>query len=284
MKTPQDRYVQVGKYNVRYWAEGSQGAPVVLIHGLGGFIEDWLPSFDALAAQHRVVAVDLLGHGRTDKPKEGAYRVADLAQFVKDFMAALAIENARMVGHSLGGGIITRLTLMHPAVVDRLVLVSSAGLGKEVTIALRIASIPLLGELLTRPSRAGVAQTARFIVHDPAVMTGELIELGYQMAALSGAQRAFLRTLRANGNLFGQGKSLYGPNVLGLPSITKPVLVLWGRQDQIVPAAHAQVAAKSIPDARVHIFENCGHVPMLEYPRAFNELLLEFLGSERNQK
>jgi pimeloyl-ACP methyl ester carboxylesterase len=280
MKTPQDRYIQVGKYNARYWAEGSQGAPVILIHGLGGFIEDWLPSFDALAAQHRVVAIDLLGHGRTDKPKEGVYRVADLAQFVKDFMAALGIEHAHVVGHSLGGGISTRLTLMHPAVVDRLVLVSSAGLGKEATMALRIASIPLLGELLTRPSRAGVAQSARFVVHDPAVMTGELIELGYQMAALPGAQQAFLRTLRANGNLLGQGKNLYGTNVQGLPSITKPVLVLWGRQDQIVPSAHAQVAAKSIPGARVHIFENCGHVPMLEHPQAFNELLLEFLGNE----
>jgi len=284
MKTLQDRYVQVGKYNARYWAEGSQGAPVVLIHGLGGFIENWWCNFDVLAAHHRVYAVDLLGHGRTDKPKEGAYRVADLAQFVKDFMAALAIEHAHVVGHSLGGAISTRLTLMHPAVVDRLVLVSSGGLGKEVTIALRMASIPLLGELLTRPSRSGTAASAKMSLHDPTLMTDEWIELNYQMASLPGAQQAFLRTLRANGNLFGQGKSLYGPNVQGLPSIAKPVLVVWGRQDQIVPAAHAEVAAKNIPDVRVHIFENCGHVPLLEHTQAFNELLLEFLGSERNHK
>ena len=226
MKTPQDRYIQVGKYNVRYWDEGSQSAPVVLIHGLGGFIEDWLPSFEALAAQHRVVAVDLLGHGRTDKPRDGAYRVADLAQFVNNFMAALAIEHAHVVGHSLGGGISMRLTLMHPAAVDRLVLVSSAGLGKAATIGLRIASIPLLGELFTLPSRIGVAQSARFVLHDPKGMTGELIELGYQMSALPGAQQAFLKTLRANGNLFGQAKNLYGPIIEELPSITKPVLVL----------------------------------------------------------
>jgi len=181
MQTPQDRDIKVGKYNTRYWAEGSQGAPVVFVHGIGGFIEDWLPSFEALAAHHRVVAVDLLGHGRTDKPKDGAYQVADLAQFV--------------------------------------------------------------------------------------------------MASLPGAQKAFLKTIRANGNLFGQGKNLYDPNVQGLPSIKKPVLVIWGRQDQIVPVAHAQVAAQNIPDVRVHIFESCGHAPKLEHTQAFNQLLVEFLGN-----
>lgn len=116
MKTPQDRYIRVGQINIRYWAEGSQGSPVVLIHGIGGYIESWLPSFDVLAAQHRVYAVDLLGHGRTDKPLDVSYKIADLAQFVKDFMAALEIEHAHLVGHSLGGAIATRLSLVCPAV------------------------------------------------------------------------------------------------------------------------------------------------------------------------
>jgi 4,5:9,10-diseco-3-hydroxy-5,9,17-trioxoandrosta-1(10),2-diene-4-oate hydrolase len=250
---------------------------VVLIHGLGGYVENWLSSFNALAAQHRVYALDLPGHGRTDKLMDISYRIADLAQFVEDFMAVLKIEHAHVVGHSLGGAVSTRLVLVHPAVVDKLILVASGGLGKEVGSMLRIASIPLLGDLLTRPSLSGSAQSAKILVYDPAVMTNELIKENFQMASLPGAQQAFLKTLRANGSLFGQVKSNYGPNVYGLPSIKKPVLVIWGQQDQVVPVAHADVAAKNIPNVRMHLLDKCGHAPMLEHPQVFNELLLEFL-------
>ena len=245
----------------------------------GRFIEDWLPSLYVLAEHHRVYAVDLLGHGRTDKPLNASYKIADLAQFVKDFMITLGIEHAHIIGHSLGGAISTRLTLLYPNLVDKLILVSTAGLGRNVTIMLRIATIPILGEKLTRPSRSGAANSAKMFVHDPDVITDELIELDYQMSSLPGAQQSLLRVLRANGNLFGQDKSMYKPNILGLPSITKPVLVIWGRQDKIISVEHADVAAKNLPDAKVRIFDNCGHFPMLEHTQTFNELLLEFLNN-----
>ena len=279
MKTPQDRYIKVGKINTRYWAEGSQGLPVIFIHGIGEYIENWLPSFGVLAEKYRVYAVGLLGHGRTDKPLNVSNKIADLALFVKDFMATLGIEHAHVVGHSLGGAIGTWLALVHPAAVDKLVLVGSAGLGKETAMILRIMNIPILGEILSRPSRSGSADLAKLVVHDPAVMTDELIELSYQMSLLPGAQKSFLQTVRANGNLFGQSKSMYSPIVQGLHSITKPVLVIWGRQDQIIPVAHAEVATKNLPNVRVQIFDNCGHFPMLEHTQSFNELLLEFLGN-----
>jgi 4,5:9,10-diseco-3-hydroxy-5,9,17-trioxoandrosta-1(10),2-diene-4-oate hydrolase len=279
MKMPQDRYIKVGKINTRYWAEGNQGSPVIFIHGIGQYIETWLPSFGVLAEKYRVYAVDLLGHGRTDKPLNVSYKIEDLAQFVKDFMTTLGIERAHVVGHSLGGAIGTRLTLVHPAVVDKLVLVNSGGLGKEGTMVLRIISVPILGEVLTRPSRSGSANFAKLIVHDPAVMTDELIEQAYQMSLLPSIQKSFLKVLRDNVNLFGQKKSMYSPNVQGLPSITKPVLVIWGRQDQVLPVAHAEVAKKSLPNVRVQIFDNCGHFPMLEHTKPVNELLLEFLGN-----
>jgi 4,5:9,10-diseco-3-hydroxy-5,9,17-trioxoandrosta-1(10),2-diene-4-oate hydrolase len=279
MKAPQDRYIKVGKINTRYWAEGSQGSPLIFIHGIGEYIENWLPSFGVLGEKYRVYAVDLLGHGRTDKPLNVSYKIADLTQFVKDFMATLGIEHAHVVGHSLGGAIGTRLALVQPAVVNKLVLVGSAGLGKEAAMVLRIMNLPILGEMLSRPSHSGSANLAKLLVHDPAVMTDELIELSYQMSLLPGMQKSFLRVLRANGNLFGQSKSVYGPNVQGLPSITKPVLVVWGRQDQIIPVAHAEVATKNLPNVRVQIFDSCGHFPMLEHTQSFNELLLEFLGN-----
>jgi len=278
MKTSQDQYIKVGTINTRYWTKGSQGSAVILIHGLGHFLEAWLPTFDVLAANYRVYALDLLGHGRTDKPLNVSYNIAGLAQFVKNFMEALDIEHAHIVGHSLGGAIGTRLTLMQPEVVDKLVLVNSGGLGKEVTTLFRIVSIPILGEMLSRPTRSGAANLAKMSVYDPTVVTEEIIEQGYQMALPPETQQSFLRVLRANINLSGQNKSIYSANVLELPSITKPVLVVWGRQDQIVPVTHVEVATKSLPNVRVRIFDNCGHLPMLEHTQPFNELLLEFLG------
>ena len=154
MKPPKDRYIKVGKVNTHYWEEGTQGSPVILIHGIGCYIELWSPTFEALAAQHRVYALDLLGHGRTDKPQDVSYKLENLAQFVNNFMTALGIEHAHVVGHSLGGAIATKLCLLYPTLVDKLVLAAPGGLGKEGPIAFRIASLPILGELLTRPSRS----------------------------------------------------------------------------------------------------------------------------------
>lgn len=280
MNAPEDRYIQVGRINTRYWAEGDLGSPIVLIHGIGGYVENWLPTFNVLSEQHRVYAFDLPGQGRTDKPLDVSYRLADLARFARDYMTALKIERAHVAGHSLGGAIATRLALMFPAAVDELVLVASAGLGKEVNVFLRLCGAPIIGEILTRPSRSGSASFAKMLVHDPAVMTDELIELDYQMTLLPGAQQAFLRILRANGNpLVGQGESMWGPNVRGLAAITNPVLVVWGRQDRILPVAHAEVAARGLPNVRVQVLENCGHMPMLEHTQAFNDLLLEFLSN-----
>jgi pimeloyl-ACP methyl ester carboxylesterase len=277
MNTPQDRYTKIGTLNTRFWAEGSQGQPVILIHGIGEYVESWLPCLDALATKHRVYALDLPGHGRTDKPLNIPYKIAGLTQFVQDFMATLQIERAHVVGHSLGGAIGTRLALMFPTAVDKLVLVAAGGLGKEGAAFLRLATLPILGEILTRPSRSGSAQFAKFVLYDPALMTAEDIELDYHMTSQPGAQQSFLRTLRANANLLGQHPSMYGPNLRGLASITKPVLVVWGRQDQVIPVAHAEVAARGFPNVQVRIFDHCGHLPMLDHTLAFNELLLGFL-------
>ncbi len=274
---PEDRYIKVGRINTRYWAEG-HGSPIILIHGLGGFVESWLLGFHALAAHHRVYAVDFPGHGRSDKPLDGPYRIVDLVCFVRDFMKVLGIERAHLAGHSLGGAVTARFVLMFPQMADRLVLVSSAGLGKELIIALRLATIPLVGEILTTPSRAGIAQAAKALVDVPTGMTDQAIDIWYEMASQPGAQRAYLGTLRANVNLWGQRPSQVGPIVAGLGSITHPALVIWGRQDAVVPVAHAQVAASGLPNARIEILDQCGHIPMLEQPDALNRLMVEFLG------
>ena len=139
---PADRYVDVGTVKTRYWDEG-QGSPLVLVHGFGDSVSTWSRVIGPLAEHHRVVALDVLGAGRTDKPKE-AMPFSRLARFVHDFMDALEIERANVLGQSMGGAIVLDLAIQWPEKVDKLVLVDSAGLGREMSIDLRVCTLPVL--------------------------------------------------------------------------------------------------------------------------------------------
>ena len=267
METPKDHHVKVGKIKTRFWVEGSQGPHVLLIHGLGGYVESWEQNIAPLAEYYQVYALDLPGHGLTDKPLDFSYKIEDLAIFIRDFMGAVQVDKAHIMGHSLGGAIATRLALKFSNVVEKLVLVGSAGLGRESSTMFSLMGIPILGELITRPSLASSANNAKFLVFDPALMTPDSAALNYRMTSLPNAQKAFLKTLRENSYLLGQDKSMYGPNVGGLGKIAKPVLVIWGREDKLVPVSHAEVAAQGLPDVCVQILEKCGHLPMIEHPQ-----------------
>jgi len=278
MSAPPDRYIQVGPVKTRYWAEGGGDRVIVLIHGWSGFSEYWLPGISALASQYRVYALDLVGHGRSDKPPRASYRASDLAHFVKEFIVTLNLERASLVGHSLGGAIALQFALQFPDLLDGLVLVDSAGLGKELPFLLRLTSIPRLGELLwRRPSRRALALGQRMQVADPAVITDEWLDFVYQLAAQPDLRLALLKTLRGMCNLFGQRSDFVTPIVTGLASIRCPTLVMWGQHDRIIPVTHAQVAVKGIPNTRLQVFAHCGHCPMLEQPHAFNQAMQEFL-------
>ncbi len=277
MHTPQDRTIQVGTICARYWQGGNAGAPVVLLHGLGEYVEIWRQNFDALAFQHRVYAVDLPGHGLTDKPLNAPYDGTFFTEFARDFMQVLGIERAHVVGHSLGGAVAVRLALDYPAVVDRMVLVDSGMLGRELGWGLRLVSVPLLGEWLTRPVASEALSFYQQDVLDVAKVPQELLDLHDELASLPGRRQCLLKMVRTNATIFGQKRSVYGRHVRGLPSIFNPVLLVWGREDPLVPLAHGQAAARCLPDARLEVFENCGHAPMLEYPEAFNEVVGDFL-------
>jgi 4,5:9,10-diseco-3-hydroxy-5,9,17-trioxoandrosta-1(10),2-diene-4-oate hydrolase len=273
---PQDQYVRVGEVNTRFWALGDEGAAVILIHGLGGHVESWVLNVHALAEHHRVFALDLVGFGRSDKP-DAPYTLPFFAQFVRDFMETQGIERASLVGHSLGGGIAFQFALLHPDQVEKLVSVDGAGLGKQGNLLLRLGTLPLLGEWASRPSRKGTAQSYRQIVYDPAVITEEAIDISHELDCLPGAQQAMLATLRSLANLWGVREEVYRPILDNLGNISRPTLVVWGKQDTILPVAHARVAEERMPGAHVHIFDPCGHMPQVERPEEFNKLLLEFL-------
>ncbi len=226
MNKPQDRFIKLGPTDIRYWSEGDHGFPVLLAHGIGRYIEDWLPIFWPLTENHQVYALDLPGHGLSSKDKNISYHIGNLAEVVSDFMDTLNIERAHLCGHSLGGAVVTWLTLASPEIVDKLVLISSGGYGRQVLSILRFASLPLIGEMFTRPSRSGISDMVEMLVHDPDVMSTELQELEYKMASQQGAQQAFLRTLRANVSIFGQNKKIVQHIVNGIPAVDKPVLII----------------------------------------------------------
>lgn len=272
-QTPEDQYIKIGSINMRYWTWGD-GATLILLHGLGSCVETWKYTISPLAPHHRVYAIDLVGCGRSDKPS-ATYSLVDQAQFLKAFMDALGIKSTSLIGNSMGGGVALQFALLFPQQVEKLVLANSLGLGKEIALTLRLASLPVVSQLF-RPSRRSTAVVLKQSVYDSAVITDDWVELFYQIATLPGAQEALQRQIKANINFWGVRSSIYGAIVAQLATISAPTLVIWGQQDRVLPVAHAQVA-KRMPNACLQIFNFCGHWPQVEQPEKFNTLTLEFL-------
>ncbi len=273
---PKDRMIQIGKLNARYWAEGNQGSTVILIHGLGGFIENWWPNIMTLAQQHRVYAVDLPGCGLSDKPADGAYTIQYFVQFIRDFMDALGIEHANLAGHSLGGGIVLQFVLTYPRLVDRMVLMTSAGLGPEVGIQLRLVTLPILGEFLTKPSLKASRWHLEGIVYDKSLISDDLVQMDCKYTSLPGFQNGMLKALRSIGNFGGQKRSFYGPIAEKLPTISQPALVIMAREDPLIPIKQME-AARKIPNSQVKVLDRCGHYPQFEHRQEVDQVLLDFL-------
>jgi pimeloyl-ACP methyl ester carboxylesterase len=273
---PQDRYIKIGDVTARYWAEGDEGPNVILIHGLGASADIWMHNISTLAERYRVYAPDLVGFGRSDKPKV-EYSPSYMAAFINDFMTALNIENASIVGMSLGGGVALQYQLQHPGNVQRLVLADSAGLGREMPLAMRLATAPVMGELLLSPSRTGMAFVLKQLVYDPAVITDDLIDLYYELNFSEGAAKTVLSVLRACATVRGGRADILDPILNNLGNIKIPTLIIWGREDRLFPVGHACFAREKIPDSYLYIFERCGHMPNFERPGEFNSVVLNFL-------
>lgn len=269
----QDLFVKVGSVNTRYWQAGNSGSSVILLHGGGGYVELWKHNISELAEHHRVYAFDMVGAGRSDKPSAD-YTFDFMAQFTREFMRVLGISKASLIGTSAGGGVALTVALNFPELVDRLILVGSAGLGKEISFLLRVTTLPGMSRLLSSPSKSGVAMLFKQAVYDSSLITDELVEASYQMATLPGATEGTLNVCRSICNIWGQ---FYQPIAQRLDTIAAPTLLIWGRQDKMVPVSHAFNAAKLIPNAQLEVFENCGHWSSIEHSQKFNRLVLAFL-------
>jgi pimeloyl-ACP methyl ester carboxylesterase len=263
--------------SVSYTETGS-GPVLLLVHGMAGSRENWREVIEPLSRDHTVIAADLPGHGSSESGS-GDYSLGAHASSLRDLLLSLGHERATVVGHSLGGGIAMQFTYQYPEMVERLVLVSSGGLGPEVSPVLRAAALPgadlfiaatagpgarvgsLLGRGLgafgLRPN-ADVAEVAR----------------GYASLADSERRAAFLETLRAvvgtGGQKVAAGDRLYLAEAL-------PILIVWGREDPIIPVAHGEAAVETLPGARLEVFDDVGHLPQVEAPGRFATVLERFL-------
>jgi len=275
-ETLQDHYIKVNDVNTRYWAAGSGGPVVILIHGIGCAVESWELNIHELAKNNRVYALDLVGFGRSDKPKID-YSFSVFAGFVKDFMMTQNIDRASLIGWSLGGGTSLQFAIDFPDKLEKLVLLASVGLGKEIHLMFRMSSIPLIGKLLSRPSRKGLTRFFKECVFDHSLLTDEFVDFYYQLAASPGGHDAWLATLRNGVNFGGVKKDILQNFQEHFNSIKAPTLIIWGKQDRVFPFNHANEAEKRLPNAEVYVIEQCGHCPQFEHPEAFNDRVIEFL-------
>ena len=265
----------------RAFVHVGSGPALLLIHGIGDSLDSWRHVIADLARDHTVVAPDLLGHGRSDKPRAD-YSVAAYANGMRDLLSVLDIERATVVGHSLGGGVATQFAYQFPERCERLVLMSTGGVARAVNPALRLATAPGADRVLalapwalsTRAIHAffwGLALWGR----DLSLERDSALEL---LAPLkdSTSRRAFVRTLRAVVDLEGQVVTMLDRCYL---TAGMPTLLIWGDRDAVIPVEQARIAHAAMPGSRLEVFGNTGHFPHHADPGRFLRVLREFLAS-----
>ena len=258
----------------------SGGPVVILLHGLASSSQTWATVMPLLGSHAHVIAPDLLGHGLSAKPRSGDYSLGAYAAGLRDLLIALDIPQATIVGHSFGGGVAMQFAYQFPERTERLVLVASGGLGHEVTLALRAATLP--GTALALRMAAAVTPDwlaqlgVRLARAMPKVSTAEIDGLvdAFDSFADQGARKAFTHTVRGALNLSGQ--RLDGTERLYLLADT-PLLLVAGNQDSVIPIAHTLAAHDVLPDSRLEIFDDAGHFPHIDQPQRFVHLLHDFL-------
>jgi pimeloyl-ACP methyl ester carboxylesterase len=252
---------------------------LLLLHGLACGSDTWDGVLPLLAERAHVIAPDLPGSGLSDKPR-GDYSLGAHANVVRDLLAVLGTPPVTVVGHSLGGGIALQLCYQHPALCERLALVSSGGLGPEVTGWLRAAALPgseWLLPLLFNDHLLGAGRWLRGRVGTAPAPAG-LDEVGRIYASLADpdTRRAFLHTLRSVVDVDGQRVQALDKLYLadGLPT-----LIVWGALDRLIPADHGRAAAERLPGSTIEVFERAGHFPQRDEPARFARVVLDFLDS-----
>ncbi|WP_349260721.1 alpha/beta hydrolase [Actinocrinis sp.] len=257
------------------------GPAVLLIHGIGDSSETWAPIVPGLARNHRVIVPDLLGHGESDKPR-GDYSIGGYANGMRDLLSVLGIDRVTLVGHSLGGGVAMQFAYQYPERTERIVLVATGGVGRQVTPLLRAASLPgaeLLMAAMKLPTvRLQITAAVKLLQLSGLPLGRDAPELLRVLDALPNADSrlAFGRTLRAVLDWRGQLGTLLDRCYL---TEGMPTMLMWGAKDPILPASHAWLAHVAMPGSRLELFTDTGHFPFHTQPQRFLDILLDFIAT-----
>ncbi|TMG71869.1 MAG: alpha/beta fold hydrolase [Chloroflexi bacterium] len=259
---------------------GGRGDPIVLIHALGGWAENWRAVMAPLAATgRRVIALDLPGFGESERPKRVRYFGPDEAfypAFVLAAMEALGIERAHVAGNSMGGAVAFMTAVTAPPRVSSLVLVAPGGLGRDVAFFLRACALPGFGLLARLPHGRDAAHgVLRSGFHDPTRITPELYDEAIRYGEPSFPE--FVRALAAGVGIRGVRRSVRDAWISRAPQYGGPALIVWGREDRVLPVAHLDELRDVLARAEVHVIERCGHIAMAERPEEFLRVTLPFL-------
>lgn len=259
------------------------GPPILLIHGITNSCLSWEPAMDLLAREHDVIAPDLPGHGESDRQR-GDHSLGAHACMMRDLLHVLEVDRATVVGHSLGGGIAMQFSYQFPEMVERLGLVSSGGLGREVSPLVRGAALPgaeqVLPLLTARPLLDAGSTVADLLGRVGLKPGADVAEISRGIASLGDTERraAFVRTVRSVVSPLGQ--RVTATDRLYLAQET-PTLIVWGDHDPIIPVAHGRAAHAQLERSKLEVFEGAGHFPQLDQPERFAALLLDFIGSTK---
>jgi pimeloyl-ACP methyl ester carboxylesterase len=278
--TPSLQFRTIHGYRRAFRIAGS-GPVILLIHGIGDNSTTWAAVQAKLAQRFTVIAVDLLGHGQSDKPRAD-YSAAAYANGMRDLLAVLDIERVTVIGHSLGGGVAMQFAYQFPQLVERLVLVGAGGVTKDVNIVLRLASLPMGSEalaLLRLPLMLPAVQVAGRAFGLLFGSTGWGRNLPDVLRILADlpepmASSAFTRTLRAVVDWRGQMVTMLDRCYL---TESIPVQIIWGTHDVVVPVGHAQMVHAAMPGSRLEIFERSGHFPFHDDPDRFIDVVERFI-------
>jgi pimeloyl-ACP methyl ester carboxylesterase len=275
----QIQHVSIHGHDMAYRMEGS-GPALLLLHGIAGSSRTWRDVIPRLTDRFTVIAPDLMGHGLSEKPV-GDYSLGAFASGIRDLLEVLDIDHASVVGQSFGGGVAMQLAYQYPELCDRLVLVDSGGLGREVNWMLRFMTLPgseyLMPVIFPRFVRDWGDSLFRSI-NDRGIRLSRITEMwsAYASLAESENRQAFARTIRAVIDPGGQSVSAMDRLYLASPM---PTLIIWGDRDDIIPVSHAHAAHQAIPGSRLVVIEGAGHFPQIEAPEQFVNALVDFISS-----
>ncbi len=273
-----DEYISIAGHEIRFTEKGA-GPPLVLLHGMGGSLEWWEYNLDFFSSTCRTIAFDFPGFGFSSKSVID-FSMDAASNFMVSFLDAFQLSKASLIGNSMGGFFAFLFAASQPDRVDRLVLVNNVGFGRELSLPLRLGTVFPFGELALSVRNHPIARIflAR-LFYDSEKIPSHLIPTVLKIFNMPQTRRVCLQVLRSGVNLKGLKEGIWLKVLDEASSLPHKTLIIWGKNDKVAPLDQAYTGKNLIKNSQLHVFEECGHLPQVEWAKEFNRLVLDFLES-----